>query len=202
MEGFNIFLIGVGGQGTGLLSEVILRAADHANLRVKAVDTHGLAQRGGIVISQVRIGEKVFSPLIASGQADLVLALERHEALRGTLTALKYQGTLVYYDTVLQPLFVRLNQAEETRNEEIARVCVAKKIRLFRVYQKDLPDVRMQNMVVLARVAGRRLIPKIEVDHYLQAMDDLMAGEMLKANLAVFEAERTATQVSGQNSEL
>jgi indolepyruvate ferredoxin oxidoreductase beta subunit len=201
MEGFNVFLIGVGGQGIGLLSEVILRAADHANLRVKAVDTHGLAQRGGIVISQIRIGEKVFSPLIASGQADLVLALERHEALRGTLTAIKHQGTLVYYDTVLQPLFVRLNRAEETRNEEIARVCDAKKIRLFRVYRKGLPDVRMQNMIVLARVASRRLIPKIEVDHYLQAMDDLMAGEMLKANLAVFEAEQTATQVSGQNSE-
>jgi indolepyruvate ferredoxin oxidoreductase beta subunit len=197
MEGFNIFLIGVGGQGTGMLSEVILRAADHANLPVKAVDTHGLAQRGGIVISQIRIGEKVFSPLIAPGQADLVLALERHEALRSALTALKHQGVLVYYDTVLQPLFVRLNQAEETRNEVIARVCTDKKSRLIRVFRKGLPDVRMQNMVLLARVAYQKLIPGIKVDHYQQAMDDLMAGDMLRANLAVFEAEQIDAQPTG-----
>jgi indolepyruvate ferredoxin oxidoreductase beta subunit len=82
MNIFNIYLSGVGGQGIGLLSEIILRAADHAGHAAKAVDTHGLAQRGGIVVSQIRLGASAHSPLIPAGQADLAIGLERHEALR------------------------------------------------------------------------------------------------------------------------
>ena len=62
MKSLNIFMIGVGGQGIGLLSEVLLRAADYAALRVKAVDTHGLAQRGGVVVSHLRLRQRVFPP--------------------------------------------------------------------------------------------------------------------------------------------
>ena len=76
MKPFNIYLTGVGGQGIGLLIEILLRAADHAGFPVKGVDTHGLAQRGGIVVSQIRIGEEAHSPLIRQGEADLVVALE------------------------------------------------------------------------------------------------------------------------------
>ena len=53
MKKFNIYLTGVGGQGIGLISEILLRAADYAGFNVKSVDTHGLAQRGGIVVSQI-----------------------------------------------------------------------------------------------------------------------------------------------------
>ncbi|HSO18190.1 MAG TPA: 2-oxoacid:acceptor oxidoreductase family protein, partial [Desulfosarcina sp.] len=107
MKTFDIHLAGVGGQGIGLISEIILRAADHAGHPVKSVDTHGLAQRGGIVVSQIRIGEPAFSPLIAPGRAHLAICLERHEALRAAGTALREGGSLVYYDTVWQPLSVR-----------------------------------------------------------------------------------------------
>ena len=75
MKDFNIYLTGVGGQGIGLISEIILRAADHAGHAVKSVDTHGLAQRGGIVVSQIRMGDGVFSPLISEGTADIAIAL-------------------------------------------------------------------------------------------------------------------------------
>jgi indolepyruvate ferredoxin oxidoreductase beta subunit len=73
---------GVGGQGIGLLSEVLTRAFYKLGKKVKAVDTHGLAQRGGSVVSQLRIGDQVFSPLISPGKADIILSLERLEALR------------------------------------------------------------------------------------------------------------------------
>jgi len=73
---FNIFIIGVGGQGIGLLSEAIIRAAYYAGNQAKGVDTHGLAQRGGTVTSQIRLGSKAFSPLIPEGKADIALALE------------------------------------------------------------------------------------------------------------------------------
>jgi hypothetical protein len=66
-EQINIHLCGVGGQGIGLLSEAVLRAYDHAGYPLRAVDTHGLAQRGGIVRSHIRVGEGVFSPLNEPG---------------------------------------------------------------------------------------------------------------------------------------
>jgi len=96
----NIHLAGVGGQGIGLLNEILLRAADHAGYNAIGVDTHGLAQRGGIVVSEIRLGETVHSPLIGNGQADLVVALERHEALRAALQFLKVGMQLTQPPTI------------------------------------------------------------------------------------------------------
>ncbi|WP_206076285.1 2-oxoacid:acceptor oxidoreductase family protein [Marinitoga lauensis] len=121
MKAFNIYLIGVGGQGIGLLSEVIIRSADKAGLNVRGVDTHGLAQRGGTVSSNIRIGDNINSPLIMKGQADLVVALERHETLRGMNDYSKNNSTLIYYDAVWQPLDVRLRKAKEVENEIIEK---------------------------------------------------------------------------------
>jgi indolepyruvate ferredoxin oxidoreductase beta subunit len=181
---FNVYLTGVGGQGIGLLSEVVLRAADHAGHPVKSVDTHGLAQRGGIVISQIRIGDELYSPLIPTGQADLVISLERHEALRAARTVLKPNGCLIYYNTVWQPLSVRLDEAAEVTQQEIEDECKDRGLSLFCVYQENLPDIRMQNMAVLSIVHQQRLIPRIGTIHYKMALKDLMSGRMLEDNLS------------------
>jgi len=191
MKSFNIYLTGVGGQGIGLLSETLLRSADHAGLKVKAVDTHGLAQRGGIVISHLRFGENVFSPLIFRNQADLVVALERHEALRGLNSALKENGTLIYYDTAWQPLEVRIDSADPVTKEMIRHICRKRNIREISVFKADLKDIRMQNIVVLANIDRYKLIPDIKKEHYYEAMNDLMQGTMLKTNLKLFEEERS-----------
>lgn len=186
MKAFNVHLCGVGGQGIGLLSEIVLRAADHAGHAVKSVDTHGLAQRGGIVVSQIRIGEAVFSPLIPVGQADLAVSLERHEALRAAETVVREQGRLIYYDTVWQPLSVRLGEAAEVTASAVQDLCDQRHIQLFAVFETNLPDVRMQNMVMLREIDRRRLIPGIDNAHYRSAMADLMQGPLLERNLAVF----------------
>lgn len=197
MTAFNIHLCGVGGQGIGLLSEIILRAADHAGQRVKSVDTHGLAQRGGIVVSRIRLGEHVFSPLIPTGQADLVIALERHEALRAAATALKDNGCLIYYDTVWQPLAVRLNESAPVSQKDLQQYCQPRGITVLSVFQADLPDIRMQNMVMLAEICRRRLIPGISLEHYRSAMADLMTDTMLEENMAVFSPNRSAERPDG-----
>lgn len=189
MESFNIYITGVGGQGIGLLSEVLLRAADYAGYFVKAVDTHGLAQRGGIVVSQLRLGAEVYSPLIPKQSADLVVALERHEAMRALNIALKDGGRLVYYDTVWQPLDVRLGQATEASAADLQAQCRRRKVQLHRVYCEDLAEARMQNIVVLAYLDKHGLIPGFESDHFRRAMQDLMAGKMLEVNMALFDAE-------------
>ncbi|MDA8141660.1 MAG: 2-oxoacid:acceptor oxidoreductase family protein [Desulfobacteraceae bacterium] len=190
MSTFNVYMTGVGGQGIGMLSEILLRAADHAGLTVKSVDTHGLAQRGGIVISQLRIGEDARTPLISAQSADLVVALERHEALRGARTALKQGGVLIYYDTVWQPLPVRLGEEAEVTAADIQRICQARQARLIQVESSDMTDVRMQNMVMLAQIARQGLISQLSPKHFLQAMGDLMDGALLEANQVIFEEQR------------
>lgn len=183
---FNIYLTGVGGQGIGMLSEILLRAADHAGLPVKGVDTHGLAQRGGIVASQIRIGAGVHSPLIPEGEADLVVALERHEALRGIDVALKDGGTLVYYDAVWQPLFVRLGISDAVDGDTIQAACRRRAVREIRVFHEDLSDARMQNIALLSAIHRNSLVPGLTEAHYRSAMEDLMEGTMLEKNMAFF----------------
>lgn len=188
MNPFNIYLSGVGGQGIGLLGETILRAADHAGYTVKAVDTHGLAQRGGIVVSQIRMGGQVHTPLVPTNAADLVVSLERHEALRALNRAARDGGTLIYYNTVWQPLDVRLGAAVEVTGDTIQSQCKARKIRLLEVFEPDLPDTRMQNIALLSHIHREHLIPDIDLENYRQAMEDLMAGGMLQANMNLFES--------------
>jgi indolepyruvate ferredoxin oxidoreductase beta subunit len=185
MNQFNVFLIGVGGQGIGLLSEALLRAADHAGLPVRGVDTHGLAQRGGVVTSHLRVGQNIHSPLVRSFNADLVIALERDEALRGMNTMLKDGGTLVYYDASWQSLPVRLGEATATTTETIARQAAARGITVHRIFDEALPDVRMQNATLMAAVVREKLFPGVALAHVEQALDDLLRGELLNQNLAV-----------------
>jgi indolepyruvate ferredoxin oxidoreductase beta subunit len=182
MKPFNIYICGVGGQGIGLLSEVLLRRADYAGLPAKAVDTHGLAQRGGIVVSHLRIGGEIFSPMIPAREADLVIAMERHEALRGTDAALKDGGALIYYDTVLQPLGVRLGDEMEVSNEQVNNACKARNITTTRVLDAGLDDPRMQNMAVLAELMRAGLVPTIKKEDILSALEDLLAGAVLEKN--------------------
>lgn len=186
MNNFNIYLCGVGGQGIGLISEVMLRAADCAGLPAIGVDTHGLAQRGGIVASQIRIGTEVFSPMVSQQSADVVVSLETTEALRGAIEFLKPEGTLVYFDARWQPLPVRMGKAKEINPEEIEKFCSDNSFKLVRVSAEDLPDPRMQNIALLAEICRHNLVSGVEPGHYEAAMQDLMKGTMLEKNLELF----------------
>ena len=185
----NIHLSGVGGQGIGLLSEVMLRAIDYAGLTVKGVDTHGLAQRGGITVSQIRVGDDCFSPMVPVGSADLVVALERHEALRGMQQYLRNGGTLAYYDTVWQPLEVRMQKGDEVTAAEVATACDKRDIKVVVANNPELADVRMQNVVLLGRIAQQQVIPGVDPDHFRQAMEDLLPDRVLATNLELFNSE-------------
>lgn len=182
-KNFSVYMVGVGGQGIGTLSEILIRAIDYSGQNAIGVDTHGLAQRGGVVSSHLKIGS-VNSPLVLPGDVDLVLALERHEAMRG-LSFLKESGTLVYYDTSWQPLPVRLSKEKEIKNQEIEEAAKDLNVKVYKV-KYDLPDIRMQNIAVLATVAKHNLIPGVTVDEYLKAMSDLMNEKLYNINVSVF----------------
>ncbi len=107
----DLLISGVGGQGTILAGRLVAAAALAEGMAVKTAETHGMAQRGGSVVTHVRCGPQVFAPLIPSGAADFLLAFEPLEALR-QLPYLAPAGTLVVNTRVLEPLPVLRGEQE------------------------------------------------------------------------------------------
>lgn len=188
----NIYLCGVGGQGIGMLSEVLIRACLAGGHNVKGVDTHGLAQRGGIVVSQIKIGPLLFTPRINPGEADLVVGLEMLEAYRGAVNMLRQGGTVVYYDSQYQPIHVRMGQAEYPSHAQFEAVVKEKGGHLERVQVEDLPDPRMQNSALLGRIASLGLVPGVTAAMIETALLETVPAAHVDKNRAVFEASAAA----------
>lgn len=104
----NILLAGVGGQGTVLASKLLAQAAMEQGWRARTAETIGMAQRGGCVVSHVRIGDRVYSPLIPYGTADVILGFEPAEAVR-CLPYLKCTGTVVAAKKAIKPVTASLS---------------------------------------------------------------------------------------------
>ena len=111
----NVMIVGVGGQGTLLTSRIIGKTALSAGLDVKISEVHGMAQRGGSVVTFVRFGEKVREPVVEEGDADVIIAFERLEALRYA-HFLKKDGVLVVNDCRIDPMTVVIGAAEYPEN--------------------------------------------------------------------------------------
>ncbi len=101
----NIMIVGVGGQGTLLTSRIIGKAALSAGYDVKISEVHGMAQRGGSVVTFVRFGENVYEPVVEEGDADVIIAFERLEAQRYA-HFLKKDGVIVVNDCRIDPMTV------------------------------------------------------------------------------------------------
>jgi len=115
MKTKNIMIVGVGGQGTLLTSRILGGLAIHAGYDVKLSEVHGMAQRGGSVVTFVRYGEKVAEPIVEAGQADVLIAFERLEALR-YLHFLKDDGVLIVNDQRIDPITVVTGMAKYPEN--------------------------------------------------------------------------------------
>ena len=113
---FNILISGVGGQGVLLTSKIIAEAALLSGLDVKQSEVHGMAQRGGSVLSQVRFGEKVFSPIVSEGEADLLIGFEPLETAR-YLHFLRNDGAVIYNTRAIGTIGVSI--AAETYPSDI-----------------------------------------------------------------------------------
>lgn len=198
MAGANIYMCGVGGQGIGVLSEVMMQACLAAGHQVRGVDTHGLAQRGGIVVSHLRLGERALAPRISPGEADLVIALERLEGHRALLKMLRAGGALVYYDIEMQPIHVRMGKAEYPSPAALEQAAAQRDVRLERVYLENLPDPRMQNTAVLGRLASLDLIPGLGREHIEEALKSVLKPAALEQNLKVFNAAAAKSSAVSQ----
>ena len=150
----NIMIVGVGGQGTLLTSRIIGKAALAQGCDVKISEVHGMAQRGGSVVTFVRFGEKVNEPVVEEGQADVIISFERLEALRYA-HFLKKDGVLIVNDCRIDPMTVVIgaktypeNIIEELKKEHKVYSIDGQKIAI------ELGNSKVLNSVVLGYAAS------------------------------------------------
>ncbi|MCR5676036.1 MAG: indolepyruvate oxidoreductase subunit beta [Lachnospiraceae bacterium] len=160
METKNIMIVGVGGQGTLLTSRILGGIMTEAGFDVKLSEVHGMAQRGGSVVTFVRYGDRVAEPIVEEGQADVLIAFERLEALRYA-HFLKEDGVIVVNDARIDPMPVVSGAA--VYPEGILEK-LAEKHRIYAVdamgEAKKLGNPRVFNNVVLGLAARHMDFPK------------------------------------------
>lgn len=189
-DSVSLLIVGVGGQGVITLSDLIVRAALRAGFDVKQSEIHGMAQRGGSVSSHVRIGRRIHSPVIDPGCADILLALEKLEALR-YLHYLASDGLLIVDDRAIAPLPVSVGEVEYP-SDVLAR-CRERAGRI-EVYDgeglvRSAGSHRMLN-TCFAGVLSRHL-PFAETA-WREAIEERFADRHLESNLRAFEIGRSA----------
>ena len=152
----NLMIVGVGGQGTLLTSRILGGIIQAAGYDVKLSEVHGMAQRGGSVVTFVRYGDKVYEPIVEEGQADVLIAFERLEAMRYA-HFLKKDGVLIVNDQRMDPMTVVTGAAEypedilETLGKDhkvvsIDAMAEAKKLGNARVFNTVIIGVAAKNM--------------------------------------------------------
>jgi len=188
MKTVNVSLVGVGGQGILLTSDILAKTAALAGLDVKKSEVHGMAQRGGSVISQVRFGDKVYSPIISDGTSDLLVSFERLEALRWR-HLLAPTGKVLINDMNMTPITVSSGQqaAVTDLSERLkAEYPGALYIDALTI-AKNLGNTRAMNMVIAGAIS--KLMP-FELNVWEQAMQERIPAKLLDMNIKAFKAGR------------
>ncbi len=149
----NIMIVGVGGQGTLLTSRILGGITLDAGYDVKLSEVHGMAQRGGSVVTFVRYGEKVAEPIVEQGQADVLIAFEKLEALRYA-HFLKKDGVLIINDQRIEPITVVTGAAQYPENivENLEKEHTVYKINAMEEAKK-LGNAKVFNIIVLGMAA-------------------------------------------------
>jgi indolepyruvate ferredoxin oxidoreductase beta subunit len=192
-EAFNLLVVGVGGQGVLTLSSLVVHAAVRAGFDVKQSELHGMAQRGGSVSSHVRVGRKIYSPVIAEGAADVVLALEKLEALRYP-HFLSPNGLLIVDDCAIPPLPVSSGAMDYPPNALERCRALAPRIEIYsgQALAEAIGSSRMLN-TCFAGILSRHLPFGAWI--WREAVADYFAGRHPEANLRAFDIGRSATPV-------
>ena len=189
VEEFNMVLAGVGGQGILLASQILGIAALKEGLNVVVSEIHGMAQRGGAVVSHVRMGSKVYAPTVMDGKADAILGLEPLEALRN----IKYASTetLVLVSTeTLVPAGVSAEPINYPRLETILdaikgfteKIVLVDALKLAR----EAGSVITRNVVMLGALAATKILP-LKSEALKETIKELVRPAYLNQNLKAFD---------------
>ena len=194
MKTINVSLVGVGGQGILLTADLLAKTAALSGMDVKKSEIHGMAQRGGSVISSVRFGTEVHSPIIPEGQSDILVAFDRLEALRWAHFLAK-DGKVLLNNVDLVPVTVSsgLQQPVTDFETRLAKAFPdALTLDALAIAEEKVGNARTMNMVI-AGALSTLAPPKTSV--WLKAMAESFTGrkaKLLEINEKAFELGRTA----------
>ena len=180
----NIMIVGVGGQGTLLTSRILGGITVEAGYDVKLSEVHGMAQRGGSVVTYVRYGEKVAEPIVEEGQADVLIAFERLEALRYA-HFLKKDGVIIVNDQRIDPMPVVTGVAKYPDGiiEKLSKKC-----RVVSVDAMDeaikMGNSRVFNVIILGIAAKNMDFPK---EQWIEVIKKTVPPKTIDINVAAFE---------------
>lgn len=186
METKNILLIGVGGQGIILTSKILAAGLTKLGYDVKMSEIHGMSQRGGSVTTQIRYGERVFAPNIGPGEADIVVAFEKAEALRA-LPFLKKDGLMVVDDREIHPVTVLMGAAEYPKDaiESIKMTGARVKVISASRRAQELGNIRAQNICLLGALVRSLDISEI---NWTDLVGDMVPAKARVLNIDAFNA--------------
>jgi indolepyruvate ferredoxin oxidoreductase beta subunit len=184
----NLIIAGVGGQGVILAGNIIGDAAIASGYDVKKTDTIGMAQRGGSVISHMRIAPKIYSPIIQDGDADIVLSFEKMEAARCT-NFLKKNGIVILNNREMPPLSVSRGIEDYPSDKEIISIIKQKTERIYFVEgtkkAEALGNVKTLNIFMLGCLS--RFLD-IEEKVWRECIINSLPAKIVAVNISAFEA--------------
>lgn len=185
MESMNIMIVGVGGQGTLLTSRILGKLATQAGYDVKLSEVHGMAQRGGSVVTFVRYGKEVAEPIVEEGQADVLIAFERLEALR-YLHFLKKDGAVVVNDWRIDPITVVTGAASYPEGI-IEKLKQERKTIVVNAMEeaRKLGTSKVFNVVVLGAAARHMGFSK---EQWVRVIESTVPPKTIEVNRKAFEA--------------
>ena len=181
----NIMVVGVGGQGTLLTSRIIGKTALSKGYDVKLSEVHGMAQRGGSVVTFVRFGEKVYEPVVEEGEVDVLISFERLEAQRYA-HFLKPDGVMIVNDTRIDPMTVVIGAAsypegiiESLKEKHTVYTVDGGKV------ARELGNSKVLNSVVLG-LAARYI--GFDMEEWLSVVAATVPQKTVEINTAAFKA--------------
>lgn len=185
MDTKSIMIVGVGGQGSLLASKLLGRLLMDEGYDVKVSEVHGMSQRGGSVVTYVRFGDKVYSPVVTEGEADIIIAFEKLEAARYA-KYLKKDGTIVVNTQQIDPMPVIIGAAEyptEVLDEISGKgLNVEKMDALSLAIQAGTP--KAVNIVLMGKAAKYFDIP---YERWIAAIENTVAPKFVEMNKVAFE---------------
>jgi len=196
----DIVLLGVGGQGVLTIADLLIHCAFEADLPASYCPTKGMAQRGGFVKAEVRLAAEKAGPRIGEGQADLVISLERSEALKG-IDFLKPTGTFLLFDHVWVPTGVLLGADEYPSRDEVIGWIEEVAERLIVLDPESLPSIDGQparpNLFVLGAMIGRTALSDLISIDQMESTISARWPKVAAANLETFRAGAASGVGSG-----
>ena len=185
MKTVSVMIVGVGGQGSLFASKLLGRLLVDEGYDVKVSEVHGMSQRGGSVVTYVRFGEKVYSPIITDGEADIIISFEKLEAGRYA-NFLKKDGKIVVNTQQIDPMPVIIGAAQYPEN--VLDELTAKGVSVDALDALSLAEQagssKAVNIVLMGKAAKYFDIPK---ERWITAIENTVAPKFVEMNKKAFE---------------